>query len=125
MFIVLLFLKILYNKFLLHHILTVDIVHSQCSSSPYQPLRSDAEALSNEPWKDGDLSRKQTHKAINFNECNFREQGLVKHYSTTVRVMSLNVIGQHINQSYMLKRNVQPFYVNQRMSLVNIPQGRG
>ena len=97
----------------------------KCSSSPYQPLRSDAEALSNEPWKSGDLPRTQTPKAINFNECNYGKHGTVKHYSTTVRVISLNVIGQSINQSYMLKRNVRPFYVNQRMSLVNIPQGRG
>ena len=48
----------------------------------------------------------------------------MKHYSTTVMAIPLNVIGQTINQSYILKRNVQPFYVNQHMSLVNIPQGR-
>ena len=62
---------------------------------------------------------------IKFNECNYREHGQVKHYSATVRLISLNVVGQSINQSYLLKGNVRQFYVNQRMSLVNIPQGRG
>ena len=66
----------------------VDIVYFQCSSSPYQPLRSDAEAHSNEPWKGGDFSRKQTPKEIKFNECNYREHGQVKHYSTTVWLIS-------------------------------------
>ena len=69
-------------------------------------LKSDAVVHSNEPWKGGDLSRKQTPKAINFNECNYREHGQLKHYSTTGMVISLNVIGQSINQLYMLKRNV-------------------
>ena len=41
----------------------------------------------------------------------------MKHYSTTVRATSLNVVGQSINQSYVLNGNVQPFYVNQCMSL--------
>ena len=47
----------------------------------------------------------------------------MKHYSKTVRLISLNAVGQSINQLYVLKENVRPFYVNQRMSLVNIPQG--
>ena len=84
----------------------------KCSSNPYQLLRSDTEAHSNEWWNGGDLSRKQTPKAINFNECNYRKHGTVKHYSTTIRVISLNVIGQSINQLYMLKRNVRPFYID-------------
>ena len=138
MFIVILFLKILY-LFLLYPILTVNIVHYQCSSSPYQQLTSDAEAHGNRPCNCGNLFGKQTQKAINLNQpflegccqetlnlidCNYWKRGHVKHYSTTVRVISINVIGQSINQSYILKRNVWPFYINQRMSLGNIPQGR-
>ena len=68
---------------------------------------------------------KQTPKTINFKGCNYREHGQVKHYRTPVWLISLNVVGQSINQSYVLKGNVRPFYVNQRMSLVNIHQGRG
>ena len=60
---------------------------------------------------------------IKFNGGNYREHGHVKHYSTTVRLISLNVVGQSINQSYVLKGNVRPFYVNQHMSLVNILRG--
>ena len=42
-----------------------------------------------------------------------KKQGTVKHDSATVRVISLNVIGQNVNQWYMLKMNVRPIYVNQ------------
>ena len=33
-------------------------------------------------------------------------------------MISLNGVGETVNQSYGLKRNVRPFYVNQSMSLV-------
>ena len=130
MFIVLLFLKILYNKVLLYPILTVSWHYTlSVYSSPYQLLRSDAEAHGKRPCNCGDLFGKQTRKWINFNrlffegwcqetlkliDCNYRKHSWVKRYSTTARVISLNVIGQSINKSYILKRNVWPFYVNQR-----------
>ena len=71
------------------------------------------------------FSKGDAKRHFKFNECNYREHGQVKHYSTTVRLIFLNVVDQSINQSYVLKGNVQPFYVNQCMSLVNITQGRG
>ena len=57
-------------------------------------------------WKGGDLFGEQTPKTINFNGCNYREHGQMKHYSTTVRLISLNLVGQSINLSYVLKGNV-------------------
>ena len=35
---------------------------------------------------------------------NYRKHGMVKHDSATVRVISLNVIGQNVNQWYTEKK---------------------
>ena len=43
-------------------------------------------------------------REIKFNEFNYREHGQVKHYSTKVRLISLNVVGQCISQLYVLKK---------------------
>ena len=52
------------------------------------------------------FSQKVKPGDINFNGCNYRNHGRVKHNRTTVRVISRDVIGQSRNQLYKLSRRL-------------------